>query len=310
MKIHLGLTALVALSVGCSDHMIAGPEPAAEEWIVTGDADIIVYADTSTSMQDNTLETVASSVEVILARLGEADVNWQVLAVTGPDGCGQNGIITDETEDWQNKFAEGIRLPPEPQFDENGVDLSVDEWGLFNAQAAVDASAPGGCNEGFLRDDAHLHVVYISDEDDNSPGFDGTDPEYWRPYVDAVVASKADPAFVHLSAVTGPAPVGCSFADYGRGYVEAVNSVEGELLSICDDWAFEADALADTSVTRDSFTLKDPPIEGSIRMFVDGLERIGGWTHDPELNEVVFASDLPFAGQEVRATYDVGYDRN
>src|SRR5690606_7269303 len=44
---------------------------------------------------------------------------------------------------------------------------------------------PGGCNEGFLRDDAILVVTFITDEEDNmkSPG----DPQAWY---DALVANK------------------------------------------------------------------------------------------------------------------------
>jgi hypothetical protein len=62
------------------------------------------------------------------------------------------------------------------------------------AVAALDPSkrAPGGCNEGFLRDDAILVIVVVTDDppfagdvDDAHP--DGGDPQVWH---DAVVAAK------------------------------------------------------------------------------------------------------------------------
>ena len=96
--------------------------------------------------------------------------DWQLLAVTGPNGCGNNGVIDATTEDYATLFAQGILTPP-------GEDL-VDEWGLYNVREAVRNSAAGGCNEGFIRDDAILHIIFISDEDDNSPGWDEGDADY------------------------------------------------------------------------------------------------------------------------------------
>jgi hypothetical protein len=292
-----GAISVLALT-GCSDHILQGPEVVDQEWTVGGDVDIVVFGDTSESMQD-TLDTLADSVEVMVTRLQDVDVDWQLIAVTGPDGCGQNGILTQDTPDWTGKFREGILTPP-------GEDL-VDEWGLHNAAQALAASVEGGCNEGFLRPDAHLHLMFISDEDDNSPGWDGTDPEYWRQYTDTYLAAKEDASKVRLSAVAGPAPIGCSYADYGRGYAEAVEAVGGEFLSICDDWALETDALADTSVVQATFALAKEPLEDSVRVFVDGLERVDGWHHDHVRNEVAFDDDAPYAGQGVRVSYVIGY---
>jgi len=57
--------------------------------------------------------------------------------------------------------------------------------------AAVDAhnTDGGGCNEGFLRDDAVLVVTIITDEEDDHDGFFGSegDPPQWR---DALLAAK------------------------------------------------------------------------------------------------------------------------
>ncbi|MEM6995472.1 MAG: hypothetical protein AAF721_33490 [Myxococcota bacterium] len=62
----------------------------------------------------------------------------------------------------------------------------------------AELTGPGGCNEGFLRDDAILVVTLITDEEDgqsvegtdDDPGSPGT-PEQWR---DAVVAAKSGDA--------------------------------------------------------------------------------------------------------------------
>jgi hypothetical protein len=281
----------------CSEQQFDGPLPVHEDWLVHGDVDIVVFTDTSESMGDQ-LATLAENVDILVSRLDEVDADWQLAAVTGPDGCAQQGVLTGDTPGWQDKFATGIQTPP-------GEDL-VDEWGLYDAGQALAAATPGGCNDGFLREDAYLHIVFISDEDDNSPGFDEGDPDYWQPYVDQYVAAKGgDAAKVHLSAVGGPQPIGCSSADFAKGYWEAVEATGGQFLSICDDWEFQIDALADTSVVQSAFSLEQEPDQDSVRVFVDGLERVDGWVYRDTTNEVVFEAEAPYAGQEVEVNYTV-----
>lgn len=75
-----------------------------------------------------------------------------------------------------------------------GIDGSSVELPITAAVAALDPDkqGPGGCNEGFLRDDAILVVVVVTDDppfagdlDDAHP--DGGDPDDWH---DAIVAAK------------------------------------------------------------------------------------------------------------------------
>ena len=64
-------------------------------------------------------------------------------------------------------------------------------------------NAPGGCNDGFLRDDAILVLTFITDEEDDWDGGDGSpgDPQAWY---DAVVAAKnGDPKSVVVLGLLG-----------------------------------------------------------------------------------------------------------
>ena len=291
---YRAMGALVFLGA-CSDYGYGVPQQVTDEWVVRGNVDIAVVGDTSDSMAD-TLATLTANMVRFVSRLEEADTDWQLIAVTGPDGCAQTGVLDRDTEGWEAKFTTGINTKP-------GEDL-VDEWGLHNAARAVEAAAEGGCNEGFLRDDAWLHIVFVSDEDDNSPGFDGPDPEYWQTYVDTYLAAKAgDPSLVHLTAVGGPEPIGCSYADFARGYWDAVNATDGVFLSICDDWVAQLDAVADSSVVQDRFELKGEAHEDTVRVFVDGAERIEGWEYVKRDASVVFLDEAPYAGQTVKVRY-------
>jgi len=229
-----------------------------------------------------------------VAGLHEFTDDWQLLAVTGPDGCGVNGVLTPQTQNYEELFAQAIVTPP-------GQD-EVDEWGLYNVATAIELTGEGECNQGFLRDDAMLHVVFISDEDDNSPGWE-EGGDYWRDYVDDVLAAKTYDGAVAFSAVAGPVPDGCEGAEPGWGYADAVEDTEGEFLSICEPWYEELGVLVDVSVRRSVFWLAQTPIVDTIEVEVNQVAR-EDWSYDAELNAVLFSTDAPQSGDEVLIRYE------
>lgn len=289
-----GIAAL-ALLAGCSDYGIQPPKTITDATTVRGDIDIVVYADTSDSMQDQ-IDALSENFIRVISRLEQAKSDWHLIVVTGPDGVANEGILSAESADWEASFTTAINTKPE--------DDLVDEWGLYNVQQALEESLPGGVNAGFLREDAYLHIVFVSDEPDSSPVPDGVAEEtYWQAYVDDYLALKRDPNMVKLSAVGGPAPIGCAYTDFSAGYYEAVMATGGDFLSICEDWPAQLEALADTSVTQLSFNLSQEPITDSLKVFVDGLERSGGWSYNEARNSVDFQENPPYAGQKVELRY-------
>jgi len=262
-----------------------------------GGVDVLFFGDTSGSMTEELL-TLSDEITVFLDRLDQNVKDWQLLAVTGPEGCGLHGVIDGQDLDPDRLFAEAITTPP-------GEDL-VDEWGLYSATSALLQTGPGDCNEGFLRDSSLLHVIFVSDEDDNSPGWNQGDPEYWQAYLDTMIRIKGEADQVILSAVTGPNPEGCFGAEPGVGYNEAVAWTEGELLSICDDWSNEIGILADAGLLHQAeFILIDTPIESSIGVSVNGDSVPTGWIYEPDSQSVLFTDEAPVTGDHVRVTYYV-----
>jgi hypothetical protein len=258
--------------------------------------DVLFFGDTSGSMAVE-LTTLGEQVTAFVDRLVTYTSSWQLLAVTGPDGCGVGGVLTPDTPEYAARFAEGITTPP-------GED-NVDEWGLYNSLQAVEKVGAKDCNAGFLRDEARLHVIFISDEDDNSPGWDKGNPDYWRTYTDAIVAAKGDADQVVFSGVIGPAPDGCKGAEPGTGYAEAIAEYGGELLPICDAWYKQIDLLVDASVAWPIFRLSQTPVEDTLAAYVNGTERDTGWTYVPTSNTVVFTENIPTIGDEVAIAYEL-----
>jgi hypothetical protein len=174
--------------------------------------------------------------------------------------------------------------------------------GLQNVARAIEDAGPGGCNEGFLRPDTTLHVIILTDENDESPGFDG-DPEYWRGYTARVIAAKGDDD-VRFSAVAGPVPGGCVSAEAGTGYIDAVDFTGGEFLSICEDWVSQLDLLADLSVTQTTFVLEMPAEPDSLEVWVDDIAITERFRYDSAQRAVVFEPAVaPHTNQSVRIDY-------
>lgn len=264
--------------------------------------DVIVYGDTSGSMSEE-LVTMGQTVRPFIERLAATVPDWQLATVTGDTGCAVNGILRPETPDYEELFADAIVTAP----DMGSVD--IDEMGFQNTAIAVEESLPGGCNEGLVRGGL-LHLIYVSDENDESPGFDD-DPDYWRDYLERIEDVHGDGRMITISAVTGPAPDGCegggAEAEPGYGYVEAIAATGGELLSICSEWTDDIDLLADAGTTQDTFPLSDPPAPGSISVWLDGeqVSAADRWSYDGDRNAVVFLSNPPGPGQRVDVLYKV-----
>lgn len=277
------------------------PDPVVVEdvWVLepSDGVDIIIFGDTSGSMAEE-LVTMGDKVTEFVDGLNAYTTEWRLMAITGPTGCAVDTIFDNTTADYAARFAVAIQTLP-------GVDQE-DEWGLYNVATALDNTDAGECNEGFLREAAPLHAIFLSDEDDNSPGWDDTTiPEYWRTYLDQIVAHKSDPSLVRLSAITGPVPSGCAGAEPGWGYTEAVGEVDGQLLSICAAWYDQIDMLVDMSVQRSTYALSQVPDPDSLLVTVNSNTRSSGWAYDGAANTVVFTTDIPSTGDQVVVRYVV-----
>src|SRR5688500_14755778 len=90
---------LVCLAA-CSDYTYQVPQQVVDEWVVRGNVDIVVFGDTSESMMD-TLTTLTENMVRFVNRLEDAQSDWHLAAVTGPDGCAQGGVLTTTTRNWE-----------------------------------------------------------------------------------------------------------------------------------------------------------------------------------------------------------------
>jgi hypothetical protein len=277
-------------------------------------ADVLFVVDCSGSMSDNQ-ENLATNFGNFIAQALDMDVDFHigVVATEVENMPGWSGtppreitpgvlvqagsrpkILTNATPQLEAAFADNVRL---------GDDCSNHEAGLEGAWMALSeplVSDPEA-NAGFLREDAKLYIIAISDEPDQSNG--STDF-----YVDFFSSLKGyrNTEMMSVSAI-------CTSCDSDRywdvtvrtgGICEPIDSV---------DWA---QSLADMGIDAFSaireFPLSRPADSDSIQVTVDGaaVDRAAsaggpnGWTHYPDTNTLFFGDDVvPERGQRIEVSY-------
>lgn len=188
---------------------------------------------------------------------------------------------------------------------------SAFEQGLEASYLALSSPNIFQDNAGFLRQDAVLSVIYVSDEEDQSPNT----VDFYANFLLSIKGFRNTNLFT-ASSIVGDAPAGCSTAfDAGLRYIEVANRTGGIFQSICaTDWSRSLEELSTTAFGfKSRFFLANQPVITTIRVFIDGVELPGqdaggtvNWSYDYGTNSVNFS---PFAtpepGAEIRVEYTV-----
>lgn len=162
-------------------------------------------------------------------------------------------------------------------------------------------------NAGFLRDDAKLAIVVVTDEDDSStPSVD-----YYYDFLQNI-KGPYNASLVSFNAIAGDVSNGCTSADGDA--VAAFRPVDlqqrtgGKFRSICSgNWgAIASDLGLDLFAARAGFTLSRVPDVSTIVVHVNGmLIDAMKYTFNSRSNAVVFNPNaLPAAGATIVVDYD------
>lgn len=253
-------------------------------------SDIMFLVDQSCSMDDNQ-RLLGDNFSTFITSLSTYTRDWQVTVVNDDDGCNNSGVLTRSTSGYDSIFSAAVK---------RGGGAYTESL-LTPAAAGVDQTDSGECNHGFMRSEAMLHVIMVSDEPEQSWSS-------WSTYVDRIIAKKGSEASVRLSAIAGPETGGGGCADPGTGYMEAVAATGGVYLNICNNWATSTNLamLAEASVYQDTYELSRDPVASTISVTVNGTNRSNGWTYDSASNSVLFTANIPTEGDLV----DIAYSGN
>lgn len=257
--------------------------------------DIVWVIDRSGSMHDDEARIIAG----IGAMLGSLP----------PSGWRLNIISTDPGKAMSYYGPEFFPLVPG-----DTIDDAID---LFDEVKAVG----GGYEQGFsaiyeymtdsssyahtwMRPDAALLVVFVSDEDDQSTAdFPNPIPDFTNWYnMQRASGSVFLASIVHLL----PADSACNGSAMltGDRYMDATNYYYGSIVDICDgDWSA---GVVDATVTiepYEEYPLSHNPFPSTIRVFIDSLlADPADWHYDSATNSVVF-DVIPAGGSHVEIGY-------
>ena len=273
--------------------------------IVGGKADILFIVDNSGSMGDKQTK-LGQSFQTFIGWLTGGLVDFRIaITTTDMDATGAQGafvgtpkILDNTTPGLVAAFQANVNV---------GTGGSGNEQGLGASEAALSPAMLAGANANFLRSDARLYVVYVSDEEDSSP----SSPSQVQSSITA--AKGGDASQVFFAAIAGPEPIGCftfaGSADAGARYIDVVDASSGLFGSICDaDFGVTLQNLAfEVTAAGNNFPLTELPKIDSILVLVAGIpQATTTWMYSATSNSVQFVPGYePDGGDVVTITYDV-----
>ncbi len=198
-----------------------------------------------------------------------------VALVPDPGALVDGTIITTATDSPDQLFADLVSV---------GVCGSGMEMGIEAAYLALTERISDGSNTGFLREDAFLSLVFVSDEEDSSPLPIGD-------YVDAFREIKGQRSrdVFNASALFVSDLASCtaeqqSEASVSQRYPDIAEQTGGLTGDICseDFSAIITELSANASRLLDTFYLSEPPNPGTLQVSVDDEVLAcedGAWTY-------------------------------
>lgn len=235
------------------------------------------------------------------------DVEGCTTSRTGKSVCpgalvGPPKIIKRTNANPVQEFADAAKLGTNGSGSEKGLDAA-------NLTLSPPNITDAAKNLGFLRQDAKLAVIVISDEEDQSRT---ANVQF---YVDFLYSLKGrgNSTMVSFHAIVGDSPGGCSSADGdadpGARYIEVAKRMNGLFRSVCSsDWGRIAQDIGlDAFAQQNQYFLSRTADPATIVVKVNGVTRTKGtdYSYDAATNSIIFvASAAPAAGATVLVEYD------
>ncbi len=263
-----------------------------DESTTTAPVDILFVVDDSGSMGDNQA-ALASNFNAFINDFVTLGTDFN-MAITTTDTNGSNAgkpVVGSMEALTYDKY-----LQDSAQFFSDFGDLikvgttgSGQERGLEGSKAFFDGYAGS-----FLRAEAHLAIIYVSDEQDQSP-------DSVANYVNYLQGLKVDSSEVQVHSI-----VHLTGGNAGTRYVDASNAIGGSYEDIGNNFAQTLSNIS-TSIIENiqNYILSDQPDVSTIVVTIDGSELDSSeWTYNASLNSVEFPNGLAI-GAEIKVYYNV-----
>lgn len=294
-------------------------EPSAE-------VDILFVVDDSPSMEEEQI-LVGQGFETFIQSVVDTNIDFHVGVITtdmDPENADRGKLIgtpryLTRSDDYVSEFQQRVRV---------GIDGSDKEKGLSAGLYALKEPLASGYNDGFLRREATLAVLFVSDENDCSDGealasSDGnacySKAESLLPLRDVItdyLTLKSPDVRVVLSAIVGQEVAnGCQDTWPGQRYIEASNQTGGVVGDICqgDYSAIMTDLGLNVAGLIRIFYLESQARAETIEVYVDDTlipeNPTTGWQYDEDYWAIRFDGDyVPPRGSSITVSYEILQD--
>ncbi len=317
--------ALVAMP-GCQNESNFSGQERTDVWgqAENDEVDLLFVVDNSFSMAEEQA-ALAAGFTSFIAEIETAGVDFHLGVISTSQETddpergrmiGSPRFLTND-DDYVTEFANRVTV---------GVNGSDKEKGLLAVSLALSEELLAGVHFDFLREDANLLVVFVSDEEDCSDNgrLDGFDADacYTEPdllvsptdYINQLRQTKRGrEELISVAAVIGPnGPSACENTWPGFRYVELVQEFGGKLGSICEtDWsAMLYDIGLNAAGISTDFLMSEAAVPDTIKVRVDGEiipeDSLDGWRYDAGEWEIEFRGRyVPPRGTEIACTYEI-----
>ncbi len=268
--------------------------------------DILFTVDNSCSMADKQ-QGLALNFGSFISYAQTANIDYRI-AITTTDDFAANAhgafvqsppqptVLARSTPMVAQLFASRVNV---------GTVGSGNEMPLSCTLKALSEPLISGQNAGFLRDDANLAIIVVSDAPDQS-----LEPvDYYLTRLPLVKGVRR----MHQVSVSVIGPFqqpgsGCTIEDLDTGvYQSLITKTGGVRANICTtNWAQELEALGRSALgPRSTFFVRNPPDTGQpIDVSINGQPVSNAWRYDPVTNTIVFQNgQAPGAGTTLTVTY-------
>jgi len=152
----------------------------------------------------------------------------------------------------------------------------------------------------FLRPDAYLAIVVLSDEQDQSAGTVAS-------YVDELKQLKAEAGLVKMYSIVDVTRSNCCASGITTGYeryAEASNLTAGDVYDIRHDFGHSLSVMGDTIIgLLDSFALHGNPVPETLAVYVNDKQTFD-YTYDEASRSIRFAAGhVPDVGAAIKVRY-------
>jgi hypothetical protein len=293
--------------------------------------DVLFVVDNSGSMMDEQ-QSLGKNFAAFLSHANRSSVDYHIAVTTTgiepssggwsvcPGGAhgGENGRFFPVNNETPRIITRGT--PNAAAIFAHNTNVGVCHWNEQGLEAMYRALSPPLVNSaddprtpllmdgnaGFLRDEARLAVIVLSDEEDVSP----QPVDFYEAFL--VGLKGKERSRVNFSAIVAPPNLSAcpTASSSGNRYIALAQATGGVVESICtSDWAASLERLSESAFGLNRvFKLSEIPEDPSrIVVRVDGAEVRSGWRYEPFTNSILFNKEAaPRSGSLIQVTYPVG----